>query len=140
MYKNKTFFTPTLSCTLILLLSIYNSSAFAQSIVEFDYKGCRIVLEGPLVTFGSTGTDNVSALVRSFGSNCNPQWLRLRHERRFWFDRNLITVNNSGSSDTIIARYNCKRGGGMRVFAEARVLGKKFRSKPRKGISVPLCH
>ena len=63
--------------------------------------------------------------------------LRIRENVPRWFDRNLVTARVTGTR--ISAFYKCSRGGGMRVFAELKILntGKKYRSKE---IGASLCH
>jgi hypothetical protein len=62
--------------------------------------------------------------------------LRIRENIKIWPDRNLVTERVTGSE--ISASYTCKRGEGMRVFAELKVNGKK---KGRTDdLTATLCH
>ena len=75
--------------------------------------------------YGSRGIDCTSLANMS---------VTLKQDRRFWFDRNLSSMNGGGKNFELFTRYNCKGTGGQTVYTEVKSGKKKVQSK-RVGVS-----
>ena len=59
--------------------------------------------------------------------------VRLKQDRRFWFDRTLATARGSGTNVDVPVRYDCQFQGSKSVYTETEARGRKVQS-PRIGI------
>jgi hypothetical protein len=61
--------------------------------------------------------------------------VRLRQDRRFWFDKTLASKTKRIKTGTVTVVYNCQGTSSQTVFTEIIVQGKKAKS-PTRGVSL----
>jgi hypothetical protein len=90
---------------------------------------CDIEMTTPVIEGSGDDRHIFASATRSGCTTSARMTLRLRQDRRFWFDRNLKTIERTGTNFTATLNYDCRGSGHMRVFAEAIVSGDKHRSR-----------
>ncbi len=98
---------------------------------------CDVEISAPVIEGSGEDRHIFASATRSGCTTSARMKLRLRENRRFWFDRNLKTIERTGTNFAATVNYECSGSGHMRVFAEAIVSGKKYRSPD---ISATFCH
>jgi len=111
--------------------------ALVGGVAAWGQPSCDIEMTLPVID-GSGGDRHVFASATRSGCTSSAHMtMRLREHRRFWFDRNLETIERTGTNFTATVNYDCQGSGHMRVFAEATVAGRKSRSPD---IAATFCH
>jgi hypothetical protein len=120
---------PTLIAALLLA-----SVSFASA------NDCILVAQAPTQSFEGDGPGHLTAS-GSRGPNCAPSsvaevTVSIKQNRRFWFDKTLAVERKTGSNITVFVRYDCTRGGGMRVYTQVKTRWNKVKSPT---VSAQLC-
>jgi hypothetical protein len=89
---------------------------------------CDVEITAPAIEGSGDDRHIFGSATRSGCTTSARMTLRLRQRRPFWFDRNLKTIERTGTNFTAGVNYDCRGSGQMRVFAEAIVSARKCKS------------